>query len=345
MKIRPLSVASLLLILAAPAFADTFGTGGNQFTIDFVTIGNPKNPVRTVCDVSVPIGGPYCPVPLFGGSVPYVYRIGKYEISRQMIEKANADGNLGLTLNAMIFVKGGARPDMPATGLAWYQAARFVNYLNTSQGYLPAYKFATQPGDAGYLADYNIKLWEPSDPGYDATNRFRNRLAHYFLPNTNEWAKSAYYDPTANGGAGGYWNFATGSNSVPTAVKSGTAPGTAIWDLDYELGPADVMQAGGLSPYGTMGQSGNVWEWEETEGDSINNNSSAPRGVRGGHWSSNYYASYYMSAAFREQNHGPGYGDNYIGFRVASIPEPSSAYLAALSAVGLLLRRRRMRRA
>jgi len=30
----------LLVLVTAPAFADTFGSGDNQFTIDFVTIGN-----------------------------------------------------------------------------------------------------------------------------------------------------------------------------------------------------------------------------------------------------------------------------------------------------------------
>ena len=46
----------------------------------------------------------------------------------------------------------------------------------------------------------------------------------------------------------------------------------------------DITLAGGLSPYGTMGQGGNVYEWEETDFDLVNDSSSSARGVRGGGW-------------------------------------------------------------
>ena len=52
--------------------------------------------------------------------------------------------------------------------------------------------------------------------------------------------------------------------SAPTAV----AAGTAVYDGHAD--PADVTIAGGLSPYGTIGQGGNVWEWEETDFDLVN---------------------------------------------------------------------------
>ena len=53
----------------------------------------------------------------------YTYRIGKFEISEQMIDKANALGGLGIT-------KDTRGPDFPATSVTWYEAARFVNWLN-----------------------------------------------------------------------------------------------------------------------------------------------------------------------------------------------------------------------
>jgi hypothetical protein len=56
--------------------ADTFGSGANTFDIEFVTIGNPGNPADTT-------GSPNP-----AGKVDYVYRIGTYEISRDMITKA-----------------------------------------------------------------------------------------------------------------------------------------------------------------------------------------------------------------------------------------------------------------
>ena len=106
---------------------------------------------------------------------------------------------------------------MPAAGVTWNEAARFANWLNTSEGFPPAYKFATQPRDAGYRVNENILLWETGDPGFDATNPFRNNLARYVLPSVDEWFKAAYYDPNANDGAGGYWKYPTGSDSADSS--------------------------------------------------------------------------------------------------------------------------------
>jgi formylglycine-generating enzyme len=70
------------LALCTSAQADPFGSGANSFEIEFVTIGNPGN----LPDAnSIPPGAYPNPV----GAVPYSYRIGKYEISEQMIDKAN----------------------------------------------------------------------------------------------------------------------------------------------------------------------------------------------------------------------------------------------------------------
>ena len=76
--------------------------------------------------------------------------MGKFEISEQMIDKANTLGGLGITKDTR-----GA--DKPATGVSWNEAARFVNWLNTSTGSTPAYKFALQPGEVGYSANANIR--------------------------------------------------------------------------------------------------------------------------------------------------------------------------------------------
>ncbi len=160
-----------------------------------------------------------------------------------------------------------------------------MNWLNTSQGFQPAYKFAVQPGDAEYNAnENNILLWQSGDPGYDAANPFRDIQAQYFLPSIDEWYKAAYYDPNANGGAGGYWDYPTGSDTAPTAVSGGTAAATAVYDRGFSHGPADITNAGGLSPYGVMGLGGNVVEYEETESDLVNNDPWSSRGWRGGDW-------------------------------------------------------------
>jgi formylglycine-generating enzyme len=292
----------------------SFGTGANRFDIDFVTIGNPGNAPDTTGDPSP------------AGAVPYVYNIGKYEISREMVAKTNADGNLGITLDNMSTVTGGTRPSMPATGVSWNEAARFVNWLNTSQGYSPAYKFTTQPGEPGYDAKADLLLWDSADAGFDAANPYRNRLARYFLPSVNEWYKAAYFDPSAESGVGGYWNFAAGSDRAPIPVSSGTRTGTAVYLRPSSSGPADVTQAGGLSPYGVVGLGGNAWEWEETEADLINNGRFAVRGLRGGAWYNNAFS---LGASGRFADF-PTLENFSIGFRVASIPEPSAGLFGVL---------------
>ena len=319
-------LSAALLCVTSTAHADTFGSGGNTFDIEFVTIGDSENAADTTGD------------PSSAGSVNYVYRIGKFEVSRDMMTKANAEGDLEITLDGMGFVTGGPRPDMPATGISWNEAARFVNWLNTSQGSSAAYKFGTQPGDVGYDANANIELWDAGDPGFDAANPFRNSLAQYVLPSVDEWYKAAFYDPNANGGTGGYWNYPTGSDSKPTPVDSGTDPGTAVYGQTLEQGPADITQAGGLSPYGTMAQAGSAWEWEETEFDLVNDDGSSARGVRGDDWDD--IGSSFLSASYRFGVVGPAEGGSGKGFRVVSIPEPSTLLLGALGTIGLLMWRR-----
>lgn len=315
------------------AQADTFAVGDNQFSIDFMTIGNPGNPRDNW-------GGDPITEDDNAGSVGYVYRIGKYEVSRDMVMKANVAGNLDISLHPLDFVTLGPRPHMPATGVTWNEAARFVNWLNTSAGHSPAYKFETQPGDASYDANEQILLWEPADSGYDANNLYRNSQAFYFLPSIDEWHKAAFYDPDANGGAGGYWDYANGSDSPPIPISSGTALGTAVWNNSASDGPADIMLAGGPSPFGVVGMAGNAEEWDETSSDLANDASWLERGVRQGYWGLHTAAR--MSAQARTWSWPEVDLNDSIGFRVASVaqvPEPSSIILGVLGAMALCFRR------
>jgi len=288
------------------AHGDTFGTL-SPFDIEFVNIGNPGNPDDTTGN------------PNPAGRVDYGYRISKYEISEAMIDAANADAGLGLT-------KDSRGANKPATSISWLEAATFINWLNTSKGHQAAYNI-----DSGG----NFGLWS-SGQAWQAggENLFRHKDTVYFLPSMDEWYKAAYYDPTS----GVYYDYPTGSDTAPTAVASGTAPGTAVYGQSFSTGPADITQAGGLSPYGTMGQGGNVWEWEETEFDLVNDSSSSARGVRGGDWD---LFSFGLSSSSRFSFGGPSFEGSSVGFRVASIPEPSSLLLGAFTSVGLWMRRRR----
>jgi formylglycine-generating enzyme required for sulfatase activity len=318
---RSLSGVILLTVATAlPLQAQlqvTFGTGANTFTMDFVTIGNPGNLADTT-------GAPNP-----ARSVPYAYRMGTYEVSRDMITKANTVGGLGITLADMSSM-GGNGVNRPATGVSWDEAARFVNWLNTSQGYAPAYKYSLQPGEGGYSVYADMLLWASGDAGYNPANPYRNANAMYFLPSENEWYKAAYFDGTT------YFNYPTGSDTAPSPVAGGMAAGTAVYDQTWEQGPADISNAGGLSPYGTMGQGGNVWEWIESADDGVNNSGSEDRGLRGGEYGSTAYT---LESSMRALNIPSG---GVIGFRVAAVPEPMEAGgVIGLAALGFVLWRRR----
>jgi formylglycine-generating enzyme required for sulfatase activity len=295
---------------SATSLLETFGSGANQFTMDFVTIGNPGNAADTT-------GSPNP-----AGAVAYTYNLGKYEVSRDMITKANSAGSLGITLADMASY-GGNGVNRPATGITWYEAAKYVNWLNTSTGNTAAYKF-----DEGGT----FQLWSSTDAGYNSNNLFRNSLAKYWLPSRDEWYKAAY------GNLNGTWNnYPTGSDSAPTAVAGGTAANTAVYQ--GQTSPANITSAGGLSAYGTMAQGGNVWEWMESAHDGSNNTAGESRELRGGAW---YYSGSNDLDASLGRYSIPAEGFSFdFGFRVASVPEPSAFSLLAIGLGGLAIVRRR----
>jgi formylglycine-generating enzyme required for sulfatase activity len=306
-KILQLTLSLAALAVSAQAQTITFGSDANQFQMEFVKIENARNTADTT-------GSPNP-----AGRVDYVYNIGKYEVSRDMITKANAAASLGITLADMTGY-GGNGANRPATGISWNEAARFVNWLNTSQGYQAAYNFTTSG------VNDNITLWGPEQ--YSGINKFRHKDAYYFLPSMDEWYKAAYGSPS-----GTWYNYANGSDSAPSAVASGTSG--AVYN--GQSGPADITNAGGLSKYGTMAQNGNVWEWMESSYDGSNNSPSENRELRGGSWGDD---SGTLDASNRD-SFDPPYEDDVNGFRVASVPEPSSGLLVLLGLSAVLRRRRK----
>jgi formylglycine-generating enzyme required for sulfatase activity len=268
-----------------PTGASYFGTGAT-FTIDFVTIGNPGNSSDTTGY----------------GAVPYSYQISTYDISQNQINIAAVSGLVGMPT-------GSWSGDQPSTSISWYQAAAFVNWLNTSKGYAPAYNLS-------YSNGYSMSLW-PTNQAWTlgGTNRYRNAGCCYFLPSENEWYKGAFYAPIKSAGKPGYYLYSQGTDTAPNAVASGTTVSTAVYN-GFNA-PSSVTQAGGLSPYGTMGQGGNVYQWMETSWSGINTNPDEKRVIRGGGYP--YPASDMLSTTRVDYDEKPGNAEPDVGFRVARI--------------------------
>ena len=314
--------AAFSLTIQTSVQADTFGGGTtNEFTVDFVSISQTNNAADTTGY----------------GAVPYNYRVGTYEISQLQITKATQVGMANVSAGAWT-------NNQPAANLSWYEAAAFVNFLNTNSGKTAAY-------DLTYSGSWSMALWS-SDQAWTAggTNLYRNKDAYYFLPSENEWYKAAYYNAAgtnyflfpsaASGGVSGL-GPSFGMSGRPIAVASGTNAGTAVYNGSATIpaitNPAIVDNAGGLSAYGTMGQGGNVWEWTESAYDGLNNSPSEQRTVRGGSWDS---GERHLRSPLRE-NVDPTVERDSYGFRVASVPEPSTGLLVLMGAGALYLWKRR----
>ena len=169
------------------------------------------------------------------------------------------------------------------------------------------------------------------------------------LPSEDEWYKAAYYK--GGGTDAGYWDYATQSDTAPTAELPAGADmtnGSANFYDEIEGGYVDNTYYTGEvgaytakpsdSAYDTFDQGGNVWEWNETPNPYI----VAYRGLRGGSFDGyNAFGAGGVDSLHASDWNGyyPTIESHSIGFRVSSVPEPCSLVLLSLG--GLMLRRRR----
>ena len=119
----------------------------------------------------------------------------------------------------------------------------------------------------------------------------------------------------------------------------------------WEQTPANVEESGGLSDYGTMGQTGNAFQWLESAVDGMNNSPTEERTTGSiGYW---YYINGTanpfdvgpegVSSTYRWSTAPDNVAYPYMSFRVASVPEPSTYALLLLSGAASLwaLKRRK----
>jgi formylglycine-generating enzyme required for sulfatase activity len=162
-----------------------------------------------------------------------------------------------------------------------------------------------------------------------------------FLPSEDEWYKAAYYNPATSS----YFQFPTSSNTPPTASPATATPNSANYHFALGYGftndkLTDVgAYSGTTSAYGAFDMGGNVFQWNEAVITNIFGQ--IFRGLRGGAF---YDDASDLVSSF-QANNSPF--NTYVGwgFRVASIPEPSSIALLAIGAIGLAAAARRRRQA
>jgi formylglycine-generating enzyme required for sulfatase activity len=315
MKVQNLLTLAVTTWLITPAFSTV--------VMDFVTVGNAGNAAQSASNRSHSVAGGDG----YGG-VDYVYQIGKYEVTNaQYAEFLNAAAKVdNFNLYGGVYFTGISRTgssgnyvytvtsentNLPASYISWYDAARFCNWLHNGKG----------NGDTENGA-YSIL-------GANSGIVNKNSGAKFWIPTENEWFKAAYY----NGATGRYSLYANGKNTTITSadanIGSGMGGGGQVGTKvvgSYSHAP---------SYYGTFDQAGNRQEW--TDGVS-----GSEKIIRGG--SSDTY--WVMERSDYRTASGPGNlwvnsTDWVYGFRIATVPEPSSLVLTMLASGLMFICRKR----
>ncbi len=363
-----LHIAALAL-LSSMQFAGV----AHAVVIDMVTVGDPGNADDTTGY----------------GSVGYEYQIGKYEVTiGQYVSFLNAvaatdpyglyNAFLGSMQPATAYSKGigrytedgryryyasgpigstpaGAndRDQRPVTFVSWYDTARFANWMSNGQPNGGGTSTTTENGAYNVYGRGGPPTTGWSTVSRNGVNPNTGLPPTFWIPTENEWYKAAYYSPLLNSGAGGYWNYATQSNSVP-----GNSLGDSLNQANFYAGNLSVTQSASYvadqnyltnvgafsdsaSFYGTYDQSGNVFELNDLAGDG------AGVGSRGGAWNEEF-ALLPKTVRFATTTTDTDQGGYSEGFRLAAapVPEPSTWVMGAVGiACGgwQMFRRRRAR--
>ena len=265
------------------AKADVFNMPAGQTSLSLVTVADPGNLANTAVMHDGTTGY---------GSVAYVYNIGKYDVTNHQYAaflnaKAAAsdpyglwntdvarDGNEGIVRTGngpyTYRVKPG-QGNQPVVYVSWYDAVRFVNWIQNGQG-----NGDTENGTYTIIGGGNNSgtVIIPSAAQRAAWAADRN--LHWLLPSENEWYKAAFYK--SGGTHAGYWAYPTRSDAAPASQAPPGGPNSANFfdtsrgyalthstslaaSFDYLTDVGAYVDAFG--PYGTFDQCGDVYQWNE----------------------------------------------------------------------------------
>lgn len=251
--------------LAASARA-VAAPGGED--IDWVVIGDPNN---------VAYHNQWGGVVDGRGSVPYEYRIGRYEVTTaQWMEFVNTFStqsddmrHFGIPFSWGAIADGeyngpGTRwkinpwmPDAashPVHGIDWRIAARFCNWLHNGKS-----------SDLSTIEDgaYDAGTFSLNGDGTFNDQATRHPGARFWIPSLDEWAKAAHYDPNYDGpGRGGWWIYPGGSDDALVPGHPGEGDTSATLYLEGEHIPLGAY-GHVASPWGLLDLSGGTMEWTE----------------------------------------------------------------------------------
>ena len=243
------------------------------------------------------------------GSVAYNYRLSKYEVTNAQWNTFTAvagaptgnDGGYGIPA----YYTG---DQQPTNNVSWYETFQFCNYLTSGDKSKGAYQFSGNNINPGSFLGINRTAAQTT---YGTV---------YFLPTEDEWYKAAYYKPDGSG----YSLYANGLDTLPAGDNGWNLAGGS-YSTPWDVGTGTEEQNG------TFDMMGNLWERNETLMSEIY------PGIRGGCFG---HYDYDSASTYRPQS-SPDYEGLDTGFRVASVPEPTTLLLLGFGAGMVRGRRRR----
>ena len=313
--------------------------------IDLVTVGDPGNVADTAADSGNPAGQ---------GAVAYTYQIGKFDVTDNeyaafltakaagsdpynlwdSIMQTTADGGIDRTGSGpyTYTVKPG-QGNQPVVGVTWFDALRFVNWLDNGQG-----NGNTETGSYTLLG-----VSTPTPSNFRTISR--NPGTQWVLPSEDEWYKAAYYNEQAartpatgpirhaatrprprralrRNNSANFYNATTGY----ALTQSTSLVSTFDYLTDVGAYMVRLAPTGRSTRVATFGSGTRRTSWE-----------TVPRGHA--RWS--FATTYELNSPARNDGYAPANEDYHVGFRVAYVPEPGSLTLLAAGAIASIVYWRR----